>query len=281
MKAFQVVKKEHLSEQVWRMKIFAPHIAKKHKAGQFVILRVEEKGERIPLTVADSDSKAGVITLIFQVVGATTHKLSCLKEGDCLRDLVGPLGTPTHIEKYGSVVAVGGGIGIAPLYPIVKALKAAGNRLIGILGARTKSLLILEEEMRALMDETLISTDDGSYGERGVVTDVLKRLKERGEKIDLVIAIGPAIMMKFVCALTAEYKLPTLVSLNPIMVDGTGMCGACRVEIGGETKFACVDGPEFDGHKVNWDLLMKRLRFYNEQEKVSYELAKKCTCGGD
>jgi len=282
MEMFEIISKKPITADVQMMKVYAPHIARKHKAGQFIILRVDEEGERIPLTIAESDANEGILTLFYQIVGATTYKLSKKDVGEKLQDLVGPLGKPTHIEKFGTVVAIGGGVGVAPMYPIAKALKEAGNRLIIILGARTKSLLILEDEMRALADELFISTDDGSYGQKGVVTDILKQLIERKEKIDLVIAIGPPIMMKFVCALTAEHKLPTIVSLNPIMVDGTGMCGACRVEVGGETKFACVDGPEFDGHKVNWDLFMKRLRFYNAQEKISYEIVKnpKCTCGG-
>jgi len=270
----EVLEKEPITSEVFRMKVYAPHVAGKRKAGQFIILRVDDVGERIPLTIADADADAGTLTLFFQVVGATTYKLSKLNVGDRLHDLVGPLGKATHIEKFGTVAVVGGGVGVAPLYPITKALKEADNRLIGIIGARTKALLILENEMRATCEELLVSTDDGSYGHKGFVTDLLRGVLERESKVDLCVAVGPPIMMKFVCRLTKEFEVPTIVSLNPIMVDGTGMCGACRVEVGGETKFCCVDGPEFDGHTVNWDLFFKRLRTYQEHEKTAYDKVK-------
>lgn len=279
MEMFEIVKKRPITEEVFMMELFAPHIAKKRKAGQFIIIRVDEVGERIPLTIADADPEAGTIRIYFQVVGTTTYKLSRLEVGQRLADVVGPLGRPTHIENFGRVVCVGGGVGVAPLYPITKAMKEAGNHTIGIIGARTKALLILEDEMRAICDELLISTDDGSYGHKGFVTDLLRQVLERPEKVNQVVAIGPPIMMKFVCKLTKEFNVPTIVSLNPIMVDGTGMCGACRVEVGGETKFCCVDGPEFDGHAVNWELFMQRLTAYREQEQLSYKLIREKTGG--
>lgn len=267
----KIVKKVQLSEDVFRFEVEAPLIAKKRKAGQFVILRVHEDGERIPLTIAGADPAKGTITLIFQVVGKTTRALSRIEEGGGIQDLVGPLGKPTHLEKFGTVVCIGGGIGVAPARPIVEAMKNAGNRVISIIGARTKDLLILEDDMGALSDEVLVATDDGSYGIHGFVTQVLQQVIDRGEKIDLVVAIGPLPMMNAVCKLTKQYDLPTVVSLNPIMVDGTGMCGCCRVEIDGETKFACVEGPEFDGHKVDFDQLAKRLKAYTSQEAASRE----------
>ena len=267
----KIVKKVQLSEDVFRFEVEATLIAKKRKAGQFVILRVHEDGERIPLTIAGADPAKGTITLIFQVVGKTTRALSRLEEGADIQDLVGPLGKPTHLEKFGTVVCIGGGIGVAPARPIVEAMKNAGNRVISIIGARTKDLLILEDDMGALSDEVLVATDDGSYGIHGFVTQVLQQVIDRGEKIDLVVAIGPLPMMNAVCKLTKQYDLPTVVSLNPIMVDGTGMCGCCRVEVDGETKFACVEGPEFDGHKVDFDQLAKRLKAYSSQEATSRE----------
>ncbi len=267
----KIVKKAQLSEDVFRFEVEAPLIAKKRKAGQFVILRVLEDGERIPLTIAGADPGKDTITLIFQVVGKTTRALSRLGEGDNIRNLVGPLGKPTHIEKFGTVVCIGGGIGVAPARPIAEAMKNAGNRVVSIIGARTKDLLILEDDMGALSDEVLVATDDGSYGIHGFVTQVLQQVIDRGEKIDLVAAIGPLPMMNAVCKLTKKYNLPTVVSLNPIMVDGTGMCGCCRVEVGGETKFACVEGPEFDGHKVDFDQLARRLKAYTAKEAMSRE----------
>jgi ferredoxin--NADP+ reductase len=268
---YEVLENTPLAEKVNRYRIYAPDIARRRKAGQFIILRVDANGERIPLTIADADPEAGTLTLVVQEVGKTTLRMTRLKPGEKLMDVVGPLGSPTHIEKFGTVVVIGGGIGIAPAHPIVQALKEAGNRVVSILGARTKSLLIMEDDMRRASDEVLICTDDGSYGIHGLVTDVLKGRIESEGKPDLVFAIGPVIMMKFVCKLTAEYDIPTVVSLNPIMVDGTGMCGGCRVSVGGKSKFACVEGPEFDGHQVDFEELMKRQAFYQEQEKESYE----------
>jgi ferredoxin--NADP+ reductase len=268
---YEVIENTVLAEKVNRYRIRAPEIAKRRKAGQFIILRIDDDGERIPLTIADADPQEGTLTLVVQEVGKTTMRMTRLKPGDQLRDVVGPLGAPTHIEKFGMVAVVGGGIGIAPAHPIAQALKQAGNRVISILGARTKSLMIMEEEMRRASDEVVICTDDGSYGTHGLVTDVLKNLIDSQGKPDLVVAIGPVIMMKFVCKLTAEYEIPTVVSLNPIMVDGTGMCGGCRVSVGGKSKFACVDGPEFDGHQVDFEELMKRQAFYREQEQECYE----------
>ncbi|MFH1421112.1 MAG: sulfide/dihydroorotate dehydrogenase-like FAD/NAD-binding protein [Planctomycetota bacterium] len=267
---FKILSKEQLSPDVFRMDIEAPLIAKKRKPGQFIILRVDEAGERIPLTIADADAEKGTITLIFQTVGTSTLKLSRLNKDESLLNFIGPLGKPTHIEKFnGSVVGIGGGIGIAPLHPIAQGMKSAGNKVINIIGARSKNLLIMEEEMQNISDELIITTDDGSYGKKGFVTDALREIIQRGEKIDLVVAIGPAIMMMMVCKLTKEFGIKTLVSLNSIMVDGTGMCGACRVVVGGKTKFACVHGPEFDGHEIDFDLLVKRQKTYLKEEKES------------
>ena len=267
----EVLENTLLAEKVSRYKVYAPDIVKRRKAGQFVIIRLDEDGERIPLTIADADPEAGSITLVVQEVGKTTAKMTLLKPGDILRDIVGPLGSPTHIEKVGTVAVIGGGIGIAPAHPIAQALKAAGNRVLSILGARSKNLMIMEEEMRRTSSEVRICTDDGSYGEKGLVTDVLKDVIEKEGKPDLVVAIGPVLMMKFVSKLTREYEIPTVVSLNPIMVDGTGMCGGCRVSVGDDIKFACVDGPEFDGHLVDFDELMKRQRFYLQQEELALQ----------
>ena len=263
----QIVEKRQLSETVYWMRVEAPLIARERKAGQFIILQVDEHfGERIPLTIADADEAAGTITLIFQAVGETTIRLSKMEVGEKIAALVGPLGTPTHIEHFGTVVCVGGGIGVAPLYPIAQAMKAAGNRLIVVMGARNKELIILEEEMRALADELILCTDDGSAGRKGLVTEPLKELCEQLPKPDLAVAIGPPIMMKFCAETTRPYNVRTLVSLNTIMIDGTGMCGGCRVTVGGETKFVCVDGPEFDGHLVDFDNMMSRLNSYKKQE---------------
>jgi len=267
----RIVDKKRLAEEINLFEIEAPLIAKKRKPGQFVIIRIDETGERIPLTIADVNRDKGTITIIVQIVGKTTEHLGTLNAGDHLLDVVGPLGQPTHIEKFGTVVAIGGGVGHAVCYPISKGMKEEGNYLISIIGARTKNLIILEDETREFSDEIYITTDDGSYGRKGFVTDQLKELIDGGKKIDLVLASGPAIMMKFVSQMTKEYGIKTVVSLNSIMVDGTGMCGVCRVEVGGKTKFACVDGPEFDGHEVNYDLLMKRLATYKEEEKLAYE----------
>lgn len=268
---FAILKKEELSEQITLFEIEAKDIAKKAKAGNFFVLKIHEQGERIPLTIADFDRGKGTITAVFQKVGKTTHHLGTLKEGDFITDIIGPLGRHSPIENFGKVVCVGGGVGIAPIYPITRALKEAGNKVISIIGARTKSILFWEEKMRNVSDELIITTDDGSYGRKAVVTVPIEEILKEDKDIKLVIAIGPAIMMKFVCITTQKYNIKTIVSLNSIMVDGTGMCGACRVEVGGETKFACVDGPEFDGHKVNFDLLMARQRMYPEEEKISMD----------
>ena len=267
----KILEKEFISPQVFRMAVDAPDIARKRKAGQFIILRTCDSGERIPLTIADADAEKGTIELVVQIVGKSTKELSKMETGDELCDFVGPLGRPTHIELFGTVVIVGGGVGIAPSHPIAQAMKAAGNNVISILGGRSKDLVILEEKMTACSDRVLITTDDGSYGEKGLVTDALQKLIDDGLKIDLVVAVGPPIMMKFVALLTKKYDIPTLVSLNTIMVDGTGMCGACRVTVGDGTKFVCVDGPEFDGHKVDFDEMMKRQRMYEVQEKESMD----------
>jgi ferredoxin--NADP+ reductase len=247
----------------------APAIARKIHPGQFIILRVNETGERTPLTVAYKDDVHGTITIIFQVLGKTTAMLASLKVGDAIKDLVGPLGCDEHFEKLGTVVGIGGGSGIAVLHHIMQGSKEAGNKLIGIIGARERSLLILEDEMQALCDRVLVTTDDGSYGMHGLVTDALAKLVEEQVHIDQVIAVGPLIMMRAVCDMTKLYQIPTRVSLNPVMVDGTGMCGGCRVTVGGETKFACVDGPEFDGHKVDFDELIQRNSMYSRDERSS------------
>ena len=263
----RILEKKKLSETVFQMRIDAPLISRERKAGQFIILQLcEDYGERIPLTIADANPDEGSITIIFQAVGKTTLKLAELNVGDEIAALVGPLGTPTHVEKFGTVVCVGGGIGVAPLHPIAKAMKEAGNKVIIIMGARNKELMILENEMRAIADELIICTDDGSYGRKCLVTEPLKELCEQEPKPELAVAIGPPIMMKFCAETTRPYEVPTQVSLNTIMVDGTGMCGGCRVTVGGETKFVCVDGPEFDGHLVDFDNMINRLGSYKKQE---------------
>jgi NAD(P)H-flavin reductase len=272
-----IVKKTKLSDLVILFEIEAPQIAKKAKAGNFFVVKIHEQGERIPLTIADFDRERGTITAVFQKVGKTTSHLGTLKEGESLSDVIGPLGMPSHIERFGKVVCVGGGVGIAPVYPIARALKEAGNTVISIIGARTKDLIFWEDKMRSVSDELIIVTDDGSHGRKAVVTVPLDELIREGKDIELVYAIGPAIMMKFVCATTEKHAVKTIVSLNSIMVDATGMCGACRVEVGGETKFACVDGPEFDGHKVDFNLLMARQRMYVDEEKIALEQYKKKT----
>ncbi len=267
----RILEKKKLSETVFQMRIDAPLISRERKAGQFIILQLcEDYGERIPLTIADADPDEGSITLIFQAVGKTTLKLAELNVGDEIAALVGPLGTPTHVEKFGTVVCVGGGIGVAPLHPIAQAMKEAGNKVIIIMGARNKELMILEDEMRAIADELIICTDDGSYGRKYLVTEPLKELCEQEPKPELVVAIGPPIMMKFCAETTRPYAVPTQVSLNTIMVDGTGMCGGCRVTVGDETKFVCVDGPEFDGHLVDFDNMINRLSSYKKQETGSH-----------
>ena len=269
---YEILEKKVMSEAVKLMKIKAPLVAKKALAGQFVMLRIDEKGERIPLTIADYDRDKGTITIIFMEVGKTTKQLGKMKEGDKLLNFAGPLGMPSEIEKYGTAVMIGGGVGIAPLYPIVRELKKAGNHIISILGARNEKLLMLEKEIDEFSDELYLCTDDGSKGTKGFVSDVLQKLINDGKKIDIVWAIGPVIMMKVVSDLTRKYNIRTVVSLNPIMVDGTGMCGGCRVSVGDETKFACVDGPEFDGHLVDFDNLMLRNRRFVEEERHACKL---------
>jgi len=269
---FPIVDVRLLAASVKQFKVAAAEIAKKRKPGQFVVLRTHEEGERIPLTIADADPSAGTITLIFQEVGKSTMQLGKLKAGDSILDLIGPLGRPTHIENFGTVVCIGGGIGIAPVYPIVKGMREAGNRVISIIGARNKDLLIMEEEMAAVAHILKVSTDDGSYGYHGFVSDVLQDVIDEGNPLHLVVAIGPVPMMRVVCNVTRSRNIKTVVSLNPIMVDATGMCGACRVSVGGKTRFVCVDGPEFDGHEVNFAELVKRQRAYLDQEQQASKM---------
>ena len=270
---YLIAEKKILSETVKLMKIEAPHVAKNAKPGQFIILRIDEKGERIPLTIVDSDREKGLVTIIFMEIGKTTKQLGTLKVGDKISNFVGPLGKPSEIEKYGRVACIGGGVGNAPLYPIIKALKQAGNHVTSILGARNEKLLILEEEINNWSDELYIATDDGSKGLKGFVSNVLQNLIDEGKKFDIVWAVGPVIMMKVVSGLTKKYGIKTVVSLNPIMVDGTGMCGSCRVSVGGKTMFACVDGPEFDGHLVDYDNLLQRNNRFIEEEREARKLA--------
>ncbi len=267
----ELLSKENLGPDVNLYRFRAPDVAAYRQPGQFVLIRVSENGERIPITIADVDRDEGTVTLIIQSVGKTTLELAGKNPGDTIPDIAGPLGKPTHIEKVGHVLCVGGGIGTAPLYPVARAMKDAGNRITSILGARSSDLLILEDRMTAVSDRILITTDDGSKGKKGLVTDAIRELVDSGEKYDQCIAMGPPIMMKFVCLLTKELGIPTIVSLNPIMVDGTGMCGGCRVTVGGNIRFACVDGPEFDGHQVDFDEMMARLNTYRIQEKESLE----------
>jgi ferredoxin--NADP+ reductase len=269
---YRIVEKQVLSDTVKLIVVEAPTVARKAKAGQFALVRIDEPGERIPLTIADFDREAGTITLIFQEVGKSTMQMGTLKPGDELITVAGPLGHPTDIEKYGTVVCIGGGVGIAPTFPIARALKQAGNTVISIIGARNKSLLFWEDRMRGVSDELIVCTDDGSNGRKAIVTEPLKELLDkRGKEIARVWAIGPAIMMKFVSMATRPYNVPTIVSLNTIMIDGTGMCGGCRVVLNDGPQFVCVDGPEFDAHKVNWDILLSRLGFYIEQEREAVE----------
>jgi ferredoxin--NADP+ reductase len=261
----KVIGKERFSENVIKFVVEAPLIARSRKAGHFVIVRVGEKGERIPLTIAGADTEKGTIDLVVQAVGKSSGKICELKAGDYLTDVVGPLGQATHIEKVGTVVCAGGGVGVAPLYPIVEALHKAGNRVVVVLAARNRDLIIMEEQMRAASDETVIMTDDGSAGTKGLVTNGVESVINR-EKVDMCVTIGPAIMMKFVSELTKKYNIPTVASLNTIMVDGTGMCGACRVTVGGKTRFVCIDGPEFDAHQVDFNEMMMRQRSYKSME---------------
>ena len=266
----KIIKKVQYSEKVFRFDVEAPLIAKSRKAGNFVIIRVDNNSERMPLTIADADIEKGTITLVVQKVGLSSTKLCALNEGDEIHDVVGPLGNPTHIENFGTVICAGGGVGVAPMLPIIKALKAAGNRVLSVIAGRNKDLVIMEDEVRASSDELIIMTDDGSYGEKGVVTVGIEKFINQ-EHIDKVFAIGPPIMMKFCCLLTQKYNLSTDVSLNTIMVDGTGMCGACRLTIGGKTKFVCIDGPEFDGAQVDWDEMFKRMGTFKDVEREEME----------
>jgi ferredoxin--NADP+ reductase len=275
---YQIVSKRILAPAIKLLEVAAPAVAAKAEAGQFIILRINEKGERIPLTIADFDRTKGTVTIIFQEVGSSTKELGLLEEGGALLDFVGPLGLPSEIEYLGRVVCVGGGVGIAPILPIARALKNAGNEVISIIGARSKDMLILEEEMREASSKLMISTDDGSYGTKGFVTDVLKNLIAEKDQIACVWGIGPMVMMRAVSETTRPFAIKTIVSLNPIMVDGTGMCGACRVSVGNQTKFACVDGPEFDGHLVDWQLAMRRAAMFKEEEAKA--MAVNNGCGG-
>ncbi len=266
----RILSKRRLSEEVYRVEVEAPLVARERRAGQFVIVQADDDfAERIPLTIADADPERGAITLVFQTVGASTHALAAKEVGDPIT-LLGPLGNPTHIERFGKAVCVGGGIGLAPLHPIVKALKEAGNEVVVIAGARTAELLIMQEELKSIADELIVATDDGSAGRKALVTEPLKEICASDRPPDIVVAIGPPIMMKFCAEATRPFGVKTLVSLNTIMIDGTGMCGGCRVSVGGETKFVCVDGPEFDGHLVDWDGMMSRLRSYRKQEEEAH-----------
>ncbi len=267
----KIIDKCELFEKVHQFKIEAAHLVSKAKAGQFVILRQNEMGERVPMSIGGLDKENGLLTVVIQEVGKTSASMNRMKIGDSFADVVGPLGLPTHIEKYGNCICIGGGVGIPPIYPIAQALKEAGNNVTTIIGARSKNLLIYEKELGDASDQLLISTDDGSYGTHGFVTTILQKMIDDGEKVDMVICVGPVPMMKAVVETTREPRIKTFVSLNPIMVDGTGMCGACRVTVGGKTKFACVDGPDFDGHEVDFDEMTKRQKMYLKQEKTSYE----------
>jgi len=275
---YEILAREDLAPVTKLFDVSAPEIARKAKPGQFVIIRTDEQGERVPLTIADFDRSKGSLTLIFQEVGKSTKQLGKMKAGDRLASVTGPLGLPSEIEKYGTIMCVGGGVGIAPIYPIARALKEVGNHVISVIGARDKSLLFWEDKMRSVSDELIVCTDDGSYGRKSLVTQPVKEMLESRKDVRMIWAIGPAIMMKFVALTTKPFAVKTIVSLNSIMVDGTGMCGACRVEVGGTTRFVCVDGPEFDGHEVDWDLLLGRQRQYVVEEKQALEHYK-CGCG--
>ena len=275
---YRILDRDDLTSEIHLLKIEAPGVAKKAQAGQFIIVRIDEKGERIPLTIADWDEKEGSVTIVFMEVGTSTRKLASLNIGDSIVDFVGPLGRPTEIEQFGTVVCVAGGFAIATIMPIARTMRKAGNRVVSIMGFRTKNLVFWEERLSSVSDELIVTTDDGSYKRKGLVTEPLKELLQE-TRIERVIAIGPTVMMKFCSLTTKPFGVKTIVSLNPIMVDGTGMCGCCRVSVGGETKFACVDGPDFDGHEVDWDLLMKRQRTYLDEEKESLELWKKKMVG--
>jgi ferredoxin--NADP+ reductase len=263
-----ILQKNMLIERTWHMRVSAPLIARKCRAGQFLILRIDEKGERIPLTIADWNRKEGTIDIYFQEIGASTERLATLEKGDSILDVVGPLGNPSHVEKLdGTFVMVGGGFGIAAGYPVARAFKEAGNRVIAVLGAKTKGLLICEDMLNAVSDEVLVATNDGSYGKQGLVSDILQDLLDRGEKIRLIFPVGPPIMMKVISEMTRPLKIKTIVSLNPVMVDGTGMCGSCRVTVAGKTRFVCSEGIDFDGHEVDWDEMMSRQKMYSRQEQ--------------
>ncbi|MDK2892652.1 sulfide/dihydroorotate dehydrogenase-like FAD/NAD-binding protein [Methanohalophilus sp.] len=278
---YRILEKRELVPNTYLMKIEAQDVAKAAKAGQFIILRIDERGERIPLTIADYDPNEGHVTIIFQIMGKTTKQLSKMSEGDSIEDFAGPLGTPSDIEKLGTVILVGGGVGIAPIYPQARAYREAGNYVISIIGARSADLLILEDEMAAVSDELYVATDDGSKGHHGFVTDIVKEILDSGRDIARIVVIGPPIMMKVAAGVTKPYGVETIVSLNPIMIDGTGMCGGCRVSVGGEAKFACIDGPEFDASKVDFDLLMSRLSLYHSEEKKSAEEYEHRCCEGE
>ena len=267
----QILLRQDLAPKIHLFKVAAPKVAQKAQAGQFVIVRIDERGERIPLTIANWDRKEGSITVVFMEVGATTRRLAQLGASDSITDFVGPLGLPTHIEKFGTVVCVAGGFAIATIMPIARAMRQAGNRVISIMGARSKNLVFWEEELGQVSDQLIVTTDDGSYGRKGLVTEPLRELLSGDGKISRVIAIGPSVMMKFCAKTTEPFGVKTIVSLNPIMVDGTGMCGGCRVAVSGATRFACIDGPDFDGHQVDWDLLLARQRIYLDEEKHSLE----------
>jgi len=268
---YKILLRQDLVPNIHLFKVAAPVVAKKAQPGQFVVIRIDERGERIPLTIADWDEEEGSVTIVFMEVGTTTHRLALLEAGDFITDFIGPLGLPTHIEKFGTVVCVAGGFAVATIMPIARAMKEKGNKVISIMGARSKDLIFWEDELRSVSDQLIVTTDDGSYARKGLVTEPLKELLESDGKVDRVIAIGPSIMMKFCAKTTEPFGVKTIVSLNPIMVDGTGMCGCCRVSVGGVTKFACVDGPDFDGHQVDWDLLFARQRIYLDEEKRSFE----------
>ncbi len=275
---FRIEKREDLTPEIHLFEIAAPEVARKAQAGQFVVIRADEKGERIPLTIADWNRDRGTVTVVFMEVGKTTRKLATFQQGDNLQNFAGPLGLPTHIDRYGTVVCVAGGFAIATIVPVARAMKQAGNKVVSIMGFRSKGLVFWEERLRGVSDELIVTTDDGSYGREGVVTVPLKELLEGQEQVDRVIAIGPTVMMKFSSLTTQPFGVKTIVSLNPIMVDGTGMCGVCRVSIGDATRFTCVDGPDFDGHLVDWDELMARQRTYCDEEKRSMELWQR-SCG--
>ncbi len=277
---YQIVSREDLTPRIHLFRVAAPFVARKALAGQFIILRIDEEGERIPLTIADYDRAEGTITVVFMEAGKTSTKLAGLQAGDSVATFVGPLGLPTEVEKFGTVCCVGGGFGTATIYPIAKAMKEAGNKVISIIGFRNKDLMFWEDRMRSVSDELIVCTDDGSYGRKGLVTEPLKELCEAG-LVNRAVAIGPIPMMKFVSRTTQPFQVPTLVSLNPIMVDGTGMCGACRVSVGGVTRFVCVDGPDFDGHQVNWDELAARNQVYRESEKLAMEKWQCASCASE